>query len=110
VLLNTRGEAAVPDLAAGAPRPAFLSIAPNPVALPATIAFDLRATGRARLRVVDATGRLVRSLLDARLAAGRHVIEWGADGSVPGRLASGVYYMTLEQDGRRTVRALTVIR
>ncbi len=74
---------------------------PNPFNPRTTYAFDLPAPGSARLVVFDASGRLVRTLVDDVLAAGRHEIVWdGLDDGGTG-LPSGVYLTRLETDSRR---------
>jgi len=55
-----------------------------------------------RLSVYDAAGRLVRTLVEEPLSAGRHVIEWDGTDNRGGRVASGVYFYALS-DGRRTL-------
>jgi len=54
--------------------------------------------GHLRLSIFDVTGRLVRRLWDAPLAAGRHTIAWdGRDSG--GRLLTGVYFARAEAPG-----------
>lgn len=65
---------------------------PNPFNPSTTIAFTLPAPGPARLELFDIRGRLVRTLLDGRLEAGRHTRVWdGRDGG--GRELSGGVYL-----------------
>ncbi len=68
---------------------------PNPFAFATTIPFELAAPDRVRLTLHDVSGRLVRSLLDATLPAGRNAVMWdGRDAN--GRPAPrGVYFLTL---------------
>ena len=92
------------------PRPGgSLTVAPNPFNPRTAISFDLAAAGPATLRLYDPRGRLVRILMQADLAAGRHEVIWdGRDGA--GRpCAAGVYLARLES-GRttRTGRMLLV--
>ncbi len=86
-----------------------LSVAPRPVRGAASISFALPAAARARIGVVDVTGRTVRVLLDGALAAGPHVARWdGADDA--GRpLPAGLYFVTLAAGAeRRAARAILV--
>jgi flagellar hook assembly protein FlgD len=68
---------------------------PNPFNPRTTLAFTLVRPGPTRVRVVDLAGRLIATLLDERMAAGRHTVEW--DGRTnEGRAApSGVYFLTV---------------
>jgi len=76
-------------------------IRPNPLAGRGEIRFGLPLTGTVCLSVYDISGRLVRVLVDGRLAAGMHRATWdGKDGS--GRkVAAGVYTVVLDCQGER---------
>jgi hypothetical protein len=63
---------------------------PNPFNPTATIGFDVPQAGKVSLRVYDLSGRLVATLLDARLEAGRYQRSFNA-----ANLASGVYIARL---------------
>ncbi len=86
-------DAGQPPVARAVLRPA----SPNPFNALTNLALELSAPGQVRLRVFDARGRLQRVLNDGWLPAGRHGFDWdGRDGD--GRaLASGVYFVRLEQ-------------
>ncbi len=88
----------------------LLQSAPNPMTTEATIAFELAREQRVSLRVYDASGRLVRTLLDASFPAGRNGADWDglADGGRPA--ASGVYFYRLETADGDLTRKLTLRR
>jgi hypothetical protein len=82
---------------------------PNPFNAQVNLAFDLAGQGRVALHVYDLRGRLVRTLHDDWLPAGRHGFNWdGRDGS--GRAAaSGTYfYRLLQGDKQWSARCLLV--
>lgn len=84
---------------------------PNPFNPRTTLAFDLPAdAAQVRLRLYDVHGRVVATLVDAPLAAGRHTVTWtGADdGGRP--VASGVYVSVLETPLGRARGKLTLVR
>jgi hypothetical protein len=85
---------------------------PNPLADRTTIAFELARPSRARLAVYDVGGRLVRLLLDAERAAGRHVAAWDARDDRGRSVGSGVYFVRLHVPGETVVpvRRVTVAR
>lgn len=77
---------------------AIRSVAPNPFNPMTHIAFDVPKTGRIRLQVFDLRGRLVRTLVDGVVEAGRHEAVWkGKDEG--GRSASAGVYFARMSDG-----------
>jgi hypothetical protein len=82
--------------------------APNPTTGRVSIRFDLPDGGPVLLRLIDVTGRPVRTLLDRGLSPGRH--ELAFDLTDPGRppLARGIYYLQLRCDGEEQVRKLVL--
>jgi hypothetical protein len=94
LLLTPLGAASLPENTAGAPAsPALLlSAAPNPMNPMTTIRYELRDAARVRLTIHDATGRLVRRLLDGTPEeAGYHVVEWNGRDESGHAVGSGVY-------------------
>jgi len=83
---------------------------PNPFNPQTTLGFDLPSPARARLRVFDARGRLVRSLLDAELPAGRHWTEWDGRDDAGHELGSGVYFARLEAGAEKATNKLVLLR
>lgn len=73
---------------------ASLRLAPNPVGDDATFSLTLRSPAAVRLRVYDAAGTLVATVVDAALDAGAHEIRWSAE-----EVAAGAYYYVLAADG-----------
>jgi hypothetical protein len=84
-------------------RPSPLRCVPNPTQGAAMLEFELAVPGRARLSVFDVSGRLLRTVADARFAAGHHAV------AVP-RLPSGVYLCRLELDGTESWKRMVVAR
>jgi hypothetical protein len=92
-------------------RPGFaLSSAPNPFNALSAVSFALPNSGVASLKVYDVSGRLVRTLQQGPLAAGRHVRVWNRttdDGAVA---PAGVYFARLEINGRSLGRKLVLVK
>ncbi|MBK8165314.1 MAG: S8 family serine peptidase [bacterium] len=84
--------------------------APNPFNPQTTLRYGLQAAGPARLEIIDARGRRVRTLLDGAQAAGDHVAVWdGRDDR--GRAApSGVYFCRLVAGGAARQQKLHLVR
>jgi hypothetical protein len=95
------GGAAAAALARVQPATSAVSLAavvvPNPFNPEATIAFTTSPQGACHLRVYDAAGRLVRTLLeDRRLPAGRHEVRFNGRDAAGRKVASGVYFYSLD--------------
>jgi len=69
---------------------------PNPFGSAGRVEYTLPTRARVHLRVVDVSGRVVRTILDREQGSGAHQVEWdGLDdrGAAPG---AGVYFMRLQ--------------
>ncbi len=75
-----------------------LSVAPNPFNPMTEIRFSLPADGAVELRVYDASGKLVATLANEVMAAGRHTVVWSGTDSNGRGVASGVYFSTLRTE------------
>jgi hypothetical protein len=75
-------------------------LAPNPHS-DATLAFTTSMEGKVQVRIYDARGRFVRSLLDeSRMPPGRHVVRFDGRDVAGKWLPSGIYFYRLEtQEG-----------
>ncbi len=82
---------------------------PNPTRHGTNIAFGLPSPGGAvSLRIYNASGRLVRTLVDETLPPGRHVASWDGRDESGAAVSSGVYFYRLtspgiEQQGKTVV-------
>ncbi len=83
-------------------------LSPNPARSEARIEYVLPRASRVRIGVYDAQGRLVANPLDADRPAGRNAITWmpAANG---GRVAAGIYFVTIEAAGRSATRRLVLV-
>ncbi len=79
-------------------------VRPNPFSGKTDLHFSLPVAGRATMKVYDVSGRLVTTLVDEELQAGRHRVVWDGDGVSP-----GVYMAILEVGRERETRKLTLL-
>jgi len=79
----------------------------NPTSVAARIRLDLPMAGRARLDLLDVSGRHLATLHDAMMQAGPGLLEW--DWRSAG-LPSGIYFVRLRAAGREASRAVTFVR
>ncbi|NLP12515.1 T9SS type A sorting domain-containing protein [bacterium] len=107
-----------PLVTAIAGRPAMVSPAsylcvqnyPNPFNQQTVISFSLAAAEQVQMTIYDSQGRLIRTLVQATLAAGSHELRWdGCDGHNRA-LASGVYFYQLTAGDRIARSKLLLLR
>ena len=72
---------------------------PNPFNPSTTIAYSLAGHSRVTIRVYDAAGRVVRTLVDSPVDAGPHMAVWDGTTDAGQRAASGVYFVKMEGSG-----------
>jgi hypothetical protein len=94
----------VPDI--GGRHPAMrIQVAPSPGPQGATIRFQTRTEGRARVAIYDPSGRLIRELFDGVLRAGDHDIRWEGLDEMGNLVPKGVYFIRASApDGVGTAR------
>ena len=88
---------------------ALAPVTPNPSHGGAGVSYALPTAATVRLRVLDLQGRVVATLVDGFVPAGRHDALW--NGMTPGGAArSGMYFVRLEVNGNHLVRSVILVR
>lgn len=90
--------------------PSAMSVAPNPLNPATNIAFDVTATGPARVRIHDLRGAIVATLVDAVLPRGRHNVAWRGTDDGGRQVASGTYLVSVQTQTGLVTRKVTVAR
>jgi len=83
---------------------------PNPLRPGASIGFALPQAGGASLVICDLSGRVLRTLVDSHLTAGRHAVVWDGRDDNGHTLATGVYFTRLQAGAERQTRKVLVLR
>jgi hypothetical protein len=83
---------------------------PNPFNPTTTIPFNLSEAGEVRLTIHSVTGQIVRTLADAQMGAGGHMVTWDGTDDAGRAVASGVYLYRLLAGKQTHVRRLVVVR
>jgi hypothetical protein len=83
---------------------------PNPFRASTAIHFALARPGRVDLRIFDLQGRLIHSLVEKDLDAGRHVVEWRGVNDRGERAAPGVYFYRLVTPGFSEMRKMLLLQ
>lgn len=81
-------------------------IYPNPSNGEAKIYFEIKEKGSHSVNIYDLTGRKVYSQNISELEAGKHQINWQADGS----LKNGIYIYELESNGKKVSKKMILNR
>jgi hypothetical protein len=87
-----------------------LRIHPNPMNPKVDISFTLLQPARVRVAIYDLAGRLLTTVRAGDFAAGAYTIPWEGSTRSNGRVASGVYFVSVEADQVREVRRVTVLK
>ena len=78
---------------------------PNPFNPSTTIEFSLPANQIVSLKIYNSVGQLVTTLLDQSMNAGKHQIQWNAEGQ-----ASGIYMYCLKAGNNKISRKLLLLK
>jgi len=83
---------------------------PNPFNPCTKISYYLPERSKVRLSVYDATGRLIRKLVDDYQDKGSYEVLWDGKDSKGYRVSSGVYFYSLHADKRVITKKMVLIR
>jgi hypothetical protein len=83
---------------------------PNPFAATTAILFTTASASDVQLRIYDLAGRVVRTVLDRPLGAGRHQVFWNGDDDTGRPVAKGIYFTRLRAGAFEAHRKLVVLR
>ncbi|MDP8239604.1 MAG: T9SS type A sorting domain-containing protein [Candidatus Hatepunaea meridiana] len=84
---------------------AIRDIYPNPFNASTNISYSIPAPAHVRIRVYNVTGQLIETIVAADCQPGNHSVVFNAD-----RLASGMYFVTVEAYGKALIRKVVLIR
>ena len=83
---------------------------PNPFRLTTTIRFEVAKPEHVLLTVHDTSGRLVATVVDGHLVAGRFVKTWDGRDDTGGRVASGSYFTRMVAGDFTATRKMVLLR
>jgi hypothetical protein len=75
---------------------ALRALVPNPMISAVRVAYDLPAESHVRVRIFDAGGRVVATLVDGRRDAGAYTSTWDGADTRGARVPAGVYVCRME--------------
>jgi hypothetical protein len=83
---------------------------PNPFNPATTIRYSIPKAAHVTLRVYDAQGRLIKSLVNGKKRAGEHTATWNGEDDRGSPVASGVYFARLQSSGRGQARKIVLLK
>ena len=91
-------------------RTALLGAVPNPFNPSTRLSFEMGETDHAQLKVYDAAGRLVATLVDEIRDAGQHAVVWDGRDALGRMSSAGVYLYRLEVGGYSESKRIVLIK
>jgi len=83
---------------------------PNPFNPTTRIAFDIPKKGHVSLKIYNVAGQLVKTLVDDVLEAKHHEYEWTGTNNAGVKVASGVYFYSIEADNFTSTKKMVLLR
>ena len=83
---------------------------PNPFNAGTNLVFGLPSSQNVRIRVFDARGGLVATLLEGPMDEGFHPVEWDGTNDAGAAAASGIYFARLESGSGNLTNTMTLVR
>ncbi len=108
-VLGSSSPVTVPP-SAPAPGPTLAPLAPNPMWARSLISWTLSASGPVSVRVYDAGGRQVRTVMEGVAPAGTYGQSWDGRDDEGRRLSPGVYMVEVAAGGQRQSRKAVLLR
>ena len=84
-------------------------ISSNPTKTDAIFEYQVPTTQEVTLRIYDASGQLVKTLLDQQATAGTHQVIWNRRDDRGKEVASGVYFYRLQGENQSTTKKLILV-
>jgi hypothetical protein len=83
---------------------------PNPVSLKTMIKYEIPEKAKVCLKIYDASGKEVATLLDKEQFAGSYELKWDLKDMSKRRLSNGIYFYLLKAGNFKKVRKMVILR
>lgn len=83
---------------------------PNPFNLNATIPYSLTKASTVTIKIYNASGQLVKTLVDGNVSAGQHEAVWDGTDNAAQTVSSGIYFYKMKAEGFRRIKWMTLIK
>jgi hypothetical protein len=103
-----------PDITGGDPPPSFKNHLshnyPNPFNPLTTIKFGVRERGVVKIKIYNAAGQLIKTLIDEVLDPGEYSKDWNGVNDRGAAVASGIYFYRMETKSFGKTRKMILLR
>ncbi|MFZ5516065.1 MAG: M28 family peptidase [Candidatus Zhuqueibacterota bacterium] len=82
---------------------------PNPFNPATTITFDVPSAGNMSLKIFNLLGQEIKTLVDAKMQAGRHTISWDGTDARGRNVSCGVYLYQLQAENYQKTRKMVLL-
>ncbi len=87
------------------------SLYPNPFNSTIAIEYTTSAPGSlVSLKIYDVLGRQIKTLLNAPVSAGTHLMYWFGKNNAHQNVSSGIYFIVLEGGGQHVIRKILLVK
>jgi hypothetical protein len=83
---------------------------PNPFNPTTVLTYDMASAGQVTIQVFNVSGRLVRTLLEARKDIGRHSVAWDGKDANGSSVPSGIYFCRMKTSNFDATRKMILVR
>lgn len=83
---------------------------PNPMKDRTSIHYQLKKPGKVAIKVYNAPGQVVKTLVDESLPAGYHRINWDGRNDQGKRVSAGVYFYKIKANDFTSIKKMTIVR
>ena len=83
---------------------------PNPFNPLTTIRYQLPQAADVKLEIYNSLGQKVRTLVNSRVEAGYHQVDWGGRNEVNSKVASGVYFYHIQMGDFQDIKKMIFLK
>ena len=83
---------------------------PNPFSQYTTITYSVPQAGIVSLKIYDMMGKLIKTLVNAKAAAGNYNIQWSVNDGKGEKIPGGIYFLRMQERNYAETKKLMVIK
>jgi len=83
---------------------------PNPFSQSTDITYSIPQPGKVLLKIYDVMGRSIKTLVNAKVAAGIYNIQWNVNDEKEQAVPAGIYFLRMEATGFSEIKKLIVLK